>query len=143
MSINARLDEHEARLDAHDIALGRLLAEVLSEVSLLRREMRDDREDRKRLLRPPLTSLDYEVLSDTALRRNVEELEAANATLAAKNAGLEATIKERERASLRAEAIEDKRWSKKQKIGAGILALLTASGGGAWIWELIKSLAER
>lgn len=103
--------------------------------------------------RQPLTSLDYEEMSDTAMRRTTERLEAENAILYARNAALEATLTERTRQSeraranedaavARADAIDSRRWTRAQKFGAGILALIAAGGGGAGLVELMRVLAQ-
>jgi len=68
----------------------------------------------------------------------IGDLQAALATAQAELAAAQATIKateaERNRNSERAEKLDNKRWTRAQKIGAGIgafiLALLTAIGGG-------------
>lgn len=60
-------------------------------------------------------------------------LEEENAAL---RATIEATERERRRNSDRVAAADDRRWSKWQKVGAGILALLAALGGGAGLAQL-------
>ena len=128
-----------------------------NEAAAARTELREEREARLRECsirhcdaapRGPLASVDYDTLSDTGLFRRAEELEAKNAALAARAAALEATLAERDRqsdraralvadAERRADAVDDRRWTKAQKIGAAVLALLTAGGGGAVLVEVI------
>lgn len=89
---------------------------------------------------PTLTGREPEVAASIWKERNAASIEreaALQAKLAAALATIEATEAERRRHSERALAQSDRSWSRWQKIGAGILALLTALGGGVGIAKLL------
>jgi chromosome segregation ATPase len=81
----------------------------------------------------------------TRARDAADELARVQAELAAAQARLEERERQSDRAREAAEAAErrgdvlaERRWTKAQKVGAGVLALLAAGGGGAGILELIR-----
>ena len=97
--------------------------------------------------RAPLPSIDYdpdehtltgqepEVAATIWKARNNESIER-EAVLRAQLAAAQATLAERDRQSQRTEAKADKTWTKWQKVGGGILALIAALGGGAGLLKL-------
>ena len=67
-----------------------------------------------------------------------DKIAQLQADLAAAHATIEATEAERNRQSDRAAARDDRRWSKWQKIGGIVVAIITALGGGVGLAQLLK-----
>ena len=89
---------------------------------------------------PTLTGREPDIAATIWKTRNAESIEreaTLRAQLAAAQATIDATKAERDRQSVRADKLETRRWTRFEKAGAIVAAVIIALGGGVGIAQLL------